>query len=860
MSDNSLMQSTVENIFSKWGCGDYQLIFDNHRIIHSIYSVRGEEKLDKPWRYEVVFTSVKLIDPRTLLRESVTLRFIPNNSTKDVIKTLSTFDTPVMPRAQHGIVTRFKHLSQSKEEHKYAITIEPRLVLLTYNKRSAIYQHQSVVTLTEKVLREHGFTGVDYRLELHDSYPIKEFIVQWQESDLAFIQRILADSGIWLRFESHAKHHNEIIILCDSNQSAEQIEDPIFYKPPSSLLDGGMFSIWSLGIESQLISETVQVKDYNYQAADNDLISRASVTARVNKNTVYGVDYEYGQDYREASGQVDEGLWLAKIRAQRHESIQYIITGKSNDYRLAVGQHITVNGSPLLEDNFLITSLVGHGDRSNNYELEFTAIAYDINKPYRPELLPIPIIHSTIPAKITSPDNDIYGYIDTQGRYRVKFLFDLAHWKAGEESVWLRQAKPYSGDKYGFHFPLIDGTEVAVAFTDGHPDRPYIAHAMHNSRRQDLVTTKNKHQNILRTAANNLLEMDDKREQEHIALTTEYGKTQLNLGHLVHNSGTVNSQQRGEGFELRSDEWGAIRAAKGLYISADERSQAEGSQLDLQEAIIQLEKALEIAKGLAESSRETESEASDIETQQTQLQERFTDLQKPAMLLSAPEGIAATSPKSIQLSSSENLTFTSLKSIDGSSHQHIRFAASEKVSLFSLQDEMKFIANKGKVTLHAQNNGMDIISKKGMKIISTEDSITLAADKEILLTAGGASIRIADGRIHLHAPKIIEHKGSAFPFGGPTSMNYAMPTSFLTKNWIAIQKLDDDRQPVPNLPYKITFEDGTVLSGRLNGNGFAEHDDVPIGKAKVEFEEPALNDERETESLDSRLNKLLGGA
>ncbi|MFQ1017018.1 phage baseplate assembly protein V [Gilliamella sp. BG7] len=79
--------------------------------------------------------------------------------------------------------------------------------------------------------------------------------------------------------------------------------------------------------------------------------------------------------------------------------------------------------------------------------------------------------------------------MDPQGRYRVKFNFDLKAWKSGTESLWLRLAKPYAGNAYGFHFPLIDGTEVAIAFMQGNPDRPYVAHAMHDSVPPPLTNT-----------------------------------------------------------------------------------------------------------------------------------------------------------------------------------------------------------------------------------------------------------------------------------------------------------------------------------------------------------------------------------
>lgn len=156
-------------------------------------------------------------------------------------------------------------------------------------------------------------------------------------------------------------------------------------------------------------------------------------------------------------------------------------------------------------------------------------------------------------ARITSAKaNDIYAWQDASGLYRVKFDADRDDKSQGQESMPVRLAKPYGGDVYGFHFPLIQGTEVAIAFHEGDPDRPYIAHALHDSRHVDHVTEKNSTRNVIRTPTNNKLRMEDKRGEEHIKLSTEYGgKTQLNLGHNVDASRVL----RGEGAELRTDKW-----------------------------------------------------------------------------------------------------------------------------------------------------------------------------------------------------------------------------------------------------------------------------------------------------------------
>ncbi len=110
---------------------------------------------------------------------------------------------------------------------------------------------------------------------------------------------------------------------------------------------------------------------------------------------------------------------------------------------------------------------------------------------------------------------------------------------------------------------------------------------LHDSEHPDHVTSENHTRNVWRTPANNKLRMEDKRQEEHIKLATEYGKSQLNMGHLVN----AQREQRGAGFELRTDEFGAVRAAKGLYLTADEQAKAQGPVLEMAPAINQINQA-----------------------------------------------------------------------------------------------------------------------------------------------------------------------------------------------------------------------------------------------------------------------------
>ncbi|WP_449554182.1 type VI secretion system tip protein VgrG, partial [Lelliottia amnigena] len=270
-----------------------------------------------------------------------------------------------------------------------------------------------------------------------------------------------------------------------------------------------------------------------------------------------------------------------------------------------------------------------------------------------------PVMAGTLPARVTSTtENDTYGHIDKDGRYRVNMLFDRDNRETGFESLWVRQSRPYAGDTYGLHLPLLAGTEVAIDFEDGNPDRPYISGVLHDSAHGDHVTIRNYKRNVLRTPANNKIRLDDSRDQEHIKVSTEYGgKSQLNLGHLV----DAEKQKRGEGFELRTDSWGAIRAQKGMFISADGQTKAQGQVLEMHSAVSNLGDAREQMISLSGDAQKATANPADLQAQIKLLEQQVTDLKKSVLLLSAPDGMALTSGQHLQVSAGQNLIATAGK-------------------------------------------------------------------------------------------------------------------------------------------------------------------------------------------------------
>ena len=769
MSTMEQLGDSLTSLSGHLSHNNYSLSVDGSEALSSIsvVSIKGHERLNEPWQYQIDFTSEdKQISIASMLSQTASLTFHPNQSPLQVAQ-ISSFDHVAKTRKLYGIITEFSLVSISEDEARYRVKLEPRMALLANHHQSAIFQNKSVIDVVDEVLRNHNFIGIDFRFELKETYPVREFITQWQESDLNFIQRLLADVGLYFYFETHPEHHCDVIVISDYEKGYAD-GGKVTIKQPSGLNDRLRYSVWDLQFSSKTKPSQVSVNDYNYRMSDSNLYS--SDNSQPKDMTMRGEDYRY-EEHHKTQGDiqtVESGNWYARIRHQHYVSEQFILTGQCNAYELIPGQLVIIEGCPIAEikDGVVIVATECYGDRTESYQTRFTAIPYDALKPYRPAPLPWPQVSGTLPARVTSKDDDTYGYIDTQGRYRIKFNFDLKNWQKGEESLWVRLAKPYAGDTYGFHFPLIDSTEVAIAFTNGNPDRPYIAHAMHDSSHPDHVTTINKHRNVIRTPANNKLRMDDKRGQEHIKLATEYGKTQLNLGHLVDSEKT----KRGEGFELRTDEWGAISAEKGIYITTETESKAKGKQLDMEGAKIQLSNALSIVQSLQKVVENSNGHSADIESQ-TELKNTLTQLNESGIVGYAQEGIGLTSPKNIQLSTGKNISIIAENNTEISVIKKITLAAGEALSFFAHKMGIKLFASKGKVEIQAQNDELSLMAKDEIQINSIDNSVTLTAPRDITLISGGSYIKINGQGIELGTPGNVVIKSAALQKMGPASMN-----------------------------------------------------------------------------------------
>ncbi|WP_447749390.1 type VI secretion system Vgr family protein [Pseudomonas nicosulfuronedens] len=726
--------------------------FDHSRQVISIRGLvapldvlafTGAEGLSQPFAYRIEFTSPDL-DANDFLGKdaSFSLRAPPEQLG------IPGYTPPIAPplRTLHGTITGFSRLSGSRDEARYEVTLEPRLKLLDRARQYRIYQNQSVPQIVEQVLRRNDFEGQDFLFELTREYPKREQVMQYGEDDLAFIQRLTAEIGIWYCFSMDARLRIEVVEFHD-DQRHYLPAPPLPLRPLSSLESTGQDAVWNLQASHEVVQQQVSNRAYNHRDAGAKL--DASIDLLKSPKTTYGEAYHYedrfmvlGDAYAQDEDLESESAYFyARLAHERYLNQRTRLSGATSSAALAPGQVLKIDGAPqAFAPGAVIVRLHSSAARDRSYEVQFEAIPYAEHICFRPEVPAKPVIAGTIPARITSPEpNDLYAHIDKEGRYRVKFLFDKHEWKAGQESCWLRLARPYSGDTYGLHLPLLQGTEVRVAFAgNGDPDQPYIAHAVHDSQHPDPVTLRNYTRNILRTPSGNKMRMEDARGQEHIKLSTEYsGKSQLNLGHLV----DAQRQKRGEGFELRTDGWGSVRAGKGVFISANEQPAAQGKVLDMQPALLELQESLEQIRNMARDAALAMVEEPDKYAPE-QLKAALDLLQQPGILASAPAGIALTSGQYLQLAASKNLIATAGGAMDVSVVKRFTAAAGQNISLFVRKLGMKLFANQGPVSIQAQNDRLELLARQGLDIVSTEDEIRITAKKKITLNAGGTYITL----------------------------------------------------------------------------------------------------------------------
>ncbi|SSI88788.1 Rhs element Vgr protein [Acinetobacter baumannii] len=466
-------------------------------------------------------------------------------------------------------------------------------------------------------------------------------------------------------------------------------------------------------------------------------------------------------------------------------------------------------------------------------------------------------------AKVVGPEGEEI-YVDEWGRIKVRFLFtrsdDHSHdGGAGTnnndtDSAWIDVLTPWAGEGYGARFLPRIGEIVVINFFNGDIDRPFVMGRVHEAQRHptkfdnkgklpDTKKLSGIRSKEVSGSGFGQLRFDDTPGQISTQLQSSHGASQLNLGKLSHPKDKAESEDRGEGFELRTDQWGALRAGQGLLVSTHKQDNAKGEHLDAEVAKKQLEGSQTNSKALSDIAKNQKTD--EIESLEqlkdfaSQIQQQIAKFEKALLLLSSPDGIALSTSEDIHMSADAQINQIAGDSINISTQKNVIAHAQNRLSLFAAQSGLKAVAAQGKVEIQAQADALDVLSKLGITISSTDDKVIISSPKEVKITGGSSQITLnGSGIFPKTGGKFQVNAGQHLFMGGASANANApeLPKAKPMQGALELLRSYGGDNFFKQNSYKVIDSLGKQITGKLDGNGFAQVTGIAPGPAKVVFE------------------------
>jgi type VI secretion system secreted protein VgrG len=915
-----------------------------------VEQIEGEEGLSHGYRFEITaLSSDARIDLDEMLGQPALLQMLTQHSRRDL-------------RPIHGHITRCERLGSDGSFTRYRLVLEPWTAFLRYRFDSWVWQDATVVEILEELFsdyRDQGKLIPSWRFALADvgRYPRHEVRTQFNESDWSFVERLLADEGLFYWYEHQADGDDvdaatHQLVIADHNgaftpnvqrtirfhrAAAVEQEDGItgWHASRRVMSNRIMTGSWHEGLASRVDAQADSTHD-NGAVAPLTLIDQPgqrSFTARVQAEHAARRQLEA----LEARNKTYHGestvrtLTPATTFVLTDHAIHdlNLSTDSDSDATFAVisvrhraRNNLSSAARTLIRDVFANTAPVhiGEQDRPDAplYQNQFTALRADI--PWRP-------LHADGRGALRHPKPTIAGVqtaivvgnpgddLTTERDHRIKVQM---HWQRGSKSgnrrahpsdvdnapgnaqayVWVRIAEAAAGPNWGSSFTPRIGQEVLLDYLEGDIDRPIVIGSLYNGRGMDdaqgnqvaqgaSVATGNApawfaggsgdhaHNAVLSgfktqeignsqdgQGGHNALIMDDSTDEVGARLQTTQHATELNLGYVKRQNDNGRRQSHGHGAELTTDAFGAVRAGKGLLISADVRLNGSGSQMDVREAHDQLRGAHALQTTLADTAQQHHAFAGDIfdKTRHSQPEsvlarpiESLAHTEagignpagggagtvpafgRPDLILSAPAGAALLTPADLHASATV-ISLTGGIDVSATIGRNLAVAARSGISLFTYGDAkanrktqgdkgIKLHAAHGKVDVQAQNAQLQVAADKDVHVDSTQAKVDVSAKEHVLFTAGGAYVKISGGNIEIHAPGKVEFRAAMKDLNGGTSMTpelVELPKSKALYDEQFVVKDEHSGEPLAHTAYRLVTDDGDTFHGVTDAQGQTE--------------------------------------
>ena len=483
------------------------------------YRMHGTEKLCELFEFELELLSEdEAIDPDRLLGENVTVAL---GLAEDKW------------RYFNGYVARFGQYEMLDGFAVYRMTLRPWLWFLTRAANCRIFQDINVPDIVKQVFRDQGFSDIQEKLS--GTYAVREYCVQYRETDFNFACRLLEEEGIYFYFtHENGKHH---LVLADSGSAHDKF--PGSESLPYHAEQGGIDKTRTDHIHEWVYSHSIQpgthvLSDYDFKKPKAGLIVKSSLTM---PHTHAGYEiFDYPGGHKEIG--VGEGIVRSRMEARRAQFESF--EGQCNARGLGVGnlfkltehrkqsqnrEYLVVSAEYRLQlDSYIASSTSAAG--ADLFQCGFSAINSSLN--YRPpRITPKPLVHGAQTAVVTGPSGEEL-WTDQYGRVKVQFHWDRYGKMDKESSCWIRVAQPWAGKNWGMMAIPRIGQEVVVEFLEGDPDQPLItASVYNNSQMPPYKLPDNAHLSTLKSNSTkggggfNEFRFNDKKGKEQVFIHAE---------------------------------------------------------------------------------------------------------------------------------------------------------------------------------------------------------------------------------------------------------------------------------------------------------------------------------------------------
>jgi len=812
-----------------------------------------------------------------------------------------------------GIVTEARSGDSDGALATYQLVLRDALAVMEKRVNSRIFRYQNELEIVQVLFDEWRHANAvlagafEYELDpLLDMrlYPPREQTMQYNESDAAFVRRLLRRRGIsWTvrpgrsRGTSVDPLHDRIpahtlVLFSDANGLPENAAGTVRYHRDDAPGERDTITSWGAARTLQPGSATRHSWDYKNPGGLQFMstTARGSLDQGAHGSGLAASLDDYLVETPHAGNDVEDHWRLGQLRMQRHEFEAKCFHGEGSVRDFCAGQYFTladhpeIDTHPAAERQFVITELQVSarnnlpGDLSARVErllaqngwiapaaggvevpvhVRFTAVrrGVAIVPAYDPRVdLPHPQLQSAI---VVGPRHEEV-HCDRLGRVKIRFPgmrrtdHEHAHGAGASgtaaDSAWVRVASNWAGNGPGSQqqfgaltLPRV-GTEVLVAFLGGDPDRPVILSQVFNQTGEPPALSPhgglpgNRYLSGLKSREiggqrGNQLRFDDTQGEISAQLASEHGASQLNLGWLTHPKENGMAEPRGEGAELRSDRYVAVRGRDGVLISAEASARAEGGQM----ARAGLVGLAELLQSVVDETAKLAVKHAGDEPSTGRLAELVGKLKQwEAGSNTAPDAgsaapiVAVTAPAGIVLGSQDNVAIGSERKVDlvsggdaeVSTGKNLFMRAAQGISAFAQALGIKLVAGRGNVTVEAQQGAVEVKSYRRISLISSE-AIHIEAPI-VRIVSEGAQTEWSDGRIAQQSSgqqliKATSVVRGAAGGGSPTALDF--PVSKITTNERLVLRSLQTREPIPSQRYIAHLEDGRTIEGISDEEG-----------------------------------------